>query len=79
MINHICAQLDDGVDTLLRVVGVLRRKNFDIQDVRWTDSRHLEIAIEAKVGCGAKEAKQQMEKLVGLRSVVVREEKGRVR
>lgn len=73
MVNHIMAQMDEGVDALLRVVGVLRRKNFDIQDIHWSEDHRLEIAILSKDGCGGLEAKQQMEKLVGLKSVVVRE------
>lgn len=69
--NKVHAKVDNGVDTLLRVVSVLRRKEFDISDVNLTNGTDLEITLHPDAVNDAMKAKSQMEKLVGLKDINV--------
>lgn len=79
MDKFLQANADYGVDTLLKVVGVLRRKEFLVSDVKMTSpseskSSKLEIRLENSTDINFDRAMAHLEKIIGLRDVMIREE-----
>lgn len=73
------ARVDNGVDTLLKVVGVLRRKEFDVSDVSMTSlseskSSNLLIRLGGQTEKTFFRAKEHLEKIVGVSEIVILEE-----
>lgn len=76
MERFLQANADHGVDTLLKVVGVLRRKSFSVKDVKMTSSQkyaQLEIWLNPNNALEFDRAKAHMEKIIGLRDVEIME------
>lgn len=74
--EKLYVEVDNGVEALLRVVGVLRRKDFDVVSVNLQstgdqDLSDLYITLDEKFNLGAENAKNQMEKLFGVHSVKI--------
>jgi len=79
MEKFLQANADHGVDTLLKVVGVLRRKEFLVRDVKMTSPPQercskLEIRLEQKTDLTFDRAIAHLEKIIGLRDLRIREE-----
>lgn len=79
MEKFLQANADYGVDTLLKVVGVLRRKEFVVSDVKMTSpseskSSKLEIRLGDETENNFDRAIAHLEKIIGLRDVMVKEE-----
>lgn len=73
MRTQVTAKLDDGVNTMLRVVGTLRRKEFGILDVEMKDledraGSELTITLDGD-GNLTKRAMNQMEKVYGVNNI----------
>lgn len=78
MDKYLLANADHGVDTLLKAVGVLRRKAIKIHDVKMTSVpeqvyAQLEIHLEQTTDHAYMQALAQLNKIVGLRDVQIRE------
>ncbi len=74
MNNKVYAKAVDGMDGLIRVIGVLRRKEFDVQDVilkKSEDSEfsNLVITIDAQNQTAMKRAVNQIEKIMNVYDV----------
>jgi len=78
MEKFLQAKADHGVDSLLKVVGVLRRKEFSVCDVKMTSPPNacsrLEIRLEDASDFSFNRAMAHLEKIVGIRDVEVMEE-----
>ncbi len=73
MRTQVTARLDDGVNTMLRVVGTLRRKEFGILDVEMKDlsgkaGSELTITLNGD-GDQSLRAVHQMEKVYGVKNI----------
>lgn len=73
MRTQVTAKLDDGVNTMLRVVGTLRRKEFGILDVEMKDLKdragsELTITLDGD-GNLTRRAMNQMEKVYGVNNI----------
>ncbi len=73
MRTQVTAKLDDGVNTMLRVVGTLRRKEFGILDLELKeleDRAQSELTITLS-GDGelTRKAMYQMEKVYGVNNI----------
>ncbi len=73
MRTQVTAKLDDGVNTMLRVVGTLRRKEFGILDLELKeleDRAQSELTITLS-GDGelTRRAMYQMEKVYGVNNI----------
>ncbi|AHM56230.1 hypothetical protein EAL2_c09310 [Peptoclostridium acidaminophilum DSM 3953] len=68
MERMLSLKVESGMETLLRVVGVLRRKEFDIKNLQMDFSQcggsSLLITLNDSEKQGLKQAIKQMEKLV---------------
>ncbi len=78
MERFLQANADHGVDTLLKVVGVLRRKEFGVSDVKMTSPKEsiyskLEIHLDQNNDQMLNKALAHLEKIVGLRDVRIEE------
>lgn len=78
MERFLQANADHGVDTLLKVVGVLRRKEFGVSDVKMTSPKEsiyskLEIHLDQNTDQVLNKALAHLEKIVGLRDVSIEE------
>lgn len=78
MERFLQANADHGVDTLLKVVGVLRRKEFGVSDVKMTSPKEsiyskLEIHLDQNTDQVLNKALAHLEKIVGLRDVRIEE------
>jgi acetolactate synthase-1/3 small subunit len=73
MRTQVTAKLDDGVNTMLRVVGTLRRKEFGIVDVEMKDLKDkagTELTITLDGDCDlTQRAMNQMEKVYGVNNI----------
>ena len=73
MRTQVTAKLDDGVNTMLRVVGTLRRKEFTVVNVEmkdFTDKAGSELTITLKGDDDlTKRAMNQMEKVYGVNNI----------
>ncbi len=73
------ARVENGMDDLMRVLNVLRRKRFCVKSVNLNEklnsyNSNLTIRIAEKYDLGAEQAKNQMEKLVNVHEVTKIEE-----
>jgi len=73
MRTQVTAKLEDGVNTMLRVVGTLRRKEFGILDVEMKDlddraGSELTITLNGD-GDQTLRAVHQMEKVYGVKNI----------
>lgn len=79
MERFLQAKAEHGVDTLLKVVGVLRRKEFSVSDVKMTSPPNacsmLEIRLQDSNDLIFNRAMAHLEKIVGIRDVAIMEEK----
>jgi acetolactate synthase-1/3 small subunit len=78
MERFLQAQADYGVDTLLKVVGVLRRKEIGVTDVKMTSLpesvySRLEIHLNENSDLMMDKAIGHLEKIIGLRDVRIGE------
>jgi len=68
MCRTYCIMADDGAESLLRIVGMLRRKEFDIKNLQMDFSQcgasSLLITLNEGEKQGLKQAIKHMEKLV---------------
>lgn len=79
MVRCLNARVDNGVDTLLKVVGVLRRKEFDVSDVSMTslsesNSANLLIRLGEQTEKNFSRAKDHLEKIIGVSEIQILEE-----
>ena len=78
MERFLQAKADHGVDTLLKVVGVLRRKEFMVSDVKMTSPPNACSQLEIRLGDATEvsctRAVAHLEKIVGIRDIVMMEE-----
>ena len=79
MERMICATVENGVESLLRVVGTLRRKEYDIQDVSMRfleQDNYSEIVIKLLENkkLNVDGAMNQMKKIVSVLDVNLIEE-----
>lgn len=73
------AKVDNGVDTLLKVVGVLRRKEFDVSDITMTSlseskSSNLLIRLGGSTDKTMSKAMEHLEKIIGVSDIQILEE-----
>lgn len=73
------AKVDNGVDTLLKVVGVLRRKEFDVSDITMTSlseskSSNLLIRLGSSTDKTMSKAMEHLEKIIGVSDIRILEE-----
>lgn len=74
MSNTVSARVDNGLEVLLRVVGVLKRKRFNIkslnmEEIKDSSYASLVITFDDELSVGAQRAISQMEKLVDVHEV----------
>jgi acetolactate synthase regulatory subunit len=74
MTKVIHADLDAGIDSLMRVLGVMRRKDYQVTDVRFSDCCEAEktsvaITMLERVDKEAVTAGIQLEKIFGVSNV----------
>jgi len=78
MEKFLQAKADHGVDTLLKVVGVLRRKEFTVSDVKMSSPPNACSKLEIRLGDSSElsfsRAMAHLEKIVGIRDVELMEE-----
>lgn len=73
------AKVDNGVDTLLKVIGVLRRKEFDVSDITMTSlseskSSNLLIRLGSSTDKTMSKAMEHLEKIIGVSDIRILEE-----
>ena len=73
------AKVDNGVDTLLKVVGVLRRKEFTVSDVTMTsltESKFSDVLIKLDGSTDKifSRAMEHLEKIIGVTDIQILEE-----
>ncbi|WP_066507199.1 ACT domain-containing protein [Abyssisolibacter fermentans] len=71
MQKTIKAQLKNGLDSLVRVTNILRKKEFNIKDISMTSTSNrccsdLIITIYENEGLGVKQVINQMEKIIDI-------------
>ncbi|SHJ62099.1 ACT domain-containing protein [Paramaledivibacter caminithermalis] len=71
MDKKLLCRVDSGLEALIRVVGLLKRKRFDIRSVNLEEIENsqysnLEITLKDGLEHGIKQAINQMEKLVNV-------------
>ncbi|MCT4564627.1 MAG: ACT domain-containing protein [Maledivibacter sp.] len=74
MEKKLSCRVDNGLETLIRVVGLLKRKRFDIRSVNMegienSQYSNLEITIRDGLNLGVNQAINQMEKLVNVHEI----------
>lgn len=72
--KKLSCRVDNGLETLIRVVGLLKRKRFDIRSVNMegienSQYSNLEITIRDGLNLGVNQAINQMEKLVNVHEI----------
>lgn len=75
MNNRVHARVDNGVEVLLRVVGLLKRKRFNIKSINMEEIKdshysNLVITFEDDLNNSVTRAISQMEKLVDVHEVM---------
>ena len=70
----VSARVNAGLDALIRVMGVLRRKTFQIRDVHMVPSEHLgysdlRFTLEERGAYSAEQAVHFMNKLEDVRDI----------
>lgn len=76
MDHKIAAKVSDGMESLIRVMGVLRRKEFCVTDVtlnKLDDSEYsdLFITLAGNSQSAAKEAANLMEKIISVNDIKI--------
>lgn len=74
MEKKVLCRVDSGLETLMRVVGLLKRKRFDIKSVNMEEIKNsrfsnLEIILTDEFNLGFEQAINQMEKLVNVHDI----------
>ncbi len=74
MEKKVLCRVDSGLETLVRVVGLLKRKRFEVRSVSMEEIKNsnfsnLEIILKDEFNLGFEQAIQQMEKLVSVHDV----------
>lgn len=74
MEKKVLCRVDSGLETLVRVVGLLKRKRFEVRSVNMEEIKNsnfsnLEIILKDEFNLGFEQAIQQMEKLVSVHDV----------
>lgn len=72
--KKLSCRVDNGLEALIRVVGLLKRKRFDIRSVNMEEIENsqysnLEITIWDELNLGVNQAISQMEKLVNVHEI----------
>jgi len=72
--KKVLCRVDSGLETLMRVVGLLKRKRFDIKSVNMEEIKNsrfssLEIILKDEFNLGFEQAINQMEKLVNVHDI----------
>jgi len=72
--KKVLCRVDSGLETLVRVVGLLKRKRFEVRSVSMEEIKNsnfsnLEIILKDEFNLGFEQAIQQMEKLVSVHDV----------
>lgn len=70
------AEIDAGIDSLMRIIGTLRRKDFNIVEVELRNSpdsgkTSVAITLEERVDEEATSARNYMEKIFGVRNITI--------
>ncbi len=70
----VSARVNEGMDALIRVMGVLRRKTFQIRDVHMVPSEHLgysdlRFTLEERGAYSAEQAVHFMNKLEDVQDI----------
>lgn len=68
MEKKVVCQIENGIDSLMRVVGLLKRKQFDIKKVNMINNENtgyslLEITLLENIRLSAMNAMHQLEKI----------------
>jgi len=75
MLKKIYASTDYGIDSLVRVVGTLRRKEFDIVGVSMDsiseETSELCITLREHAKLNAEYAKYQLEKIIDIENIQI--------
>ncbi|WP_026895298.1 ACT domain-containing protein [Clostridiisalibacter paucivorans] len=71
MDKKVCVRVDNGLDVLMRVVGVLKRKRFQVKGVNMENLEdanfaNLTIILEENMELTAEKCINQMKKLVNV-------------
>ncbi|WP_432665978.1 ACT domain-containing protein [Wukongibacter baidiensis] len=74
MEKKVLCRVDSGLETLVRVVGLLKRKRFEVRSVNMEEIKNsnfsnLEIILKDEFNLGFEQAIKQMEKLVSVHDV----------
>lgn len=74
MEKKVLCRVDSGLETLVRVVGLLKRKRFEIRSVNMEEIKNssfanLEITLKDEFNLGFEQAINQMEKLVSVHDI----------
>ncbi|WP_432402348.1 ACT domain-containing protein [Wukongibacter sp. M2B1] len=74
MEKKVLCRVDSGLETLVRVVGLLKRKRFEIRSVNMEEIKdssfaNLEITLKDEFNLGFDQAINQMEKLVSVHDI----------
>lgn len=74
MEKKVLCRVDSGLETLARVVGLLKRKRFDIKSVSMEEINNsrfsnLELILKDEFNLGFEQAINQMEKLVNVHDI----------
>ncbi|MCG8539585.1 MAG: ACT domain-containing protein [Clostridia bacterium] len=74
MEKKVLCRVDSGLETLMRVVGLLKRKRFDIRSVNMEEIKdssfsNLEIILRDEFNLGFEQAISQMEKLISVHDI----------
>lgn len=74
MEKKLLCRVDSGLETLIRVVGLLKRKRFDVKGVNMKEINNssfsnLEITLNDELNFGIEQAINQMEKLLNVHEV----------
>lgn len=72
--KKLSCRVDNGLEALIRVVGLLKRKRFDISSVNMekienSQYSNLEITIKDELNLGVNQAINQMEKLMNVHEI----------
>lgn len=70
----ICAKIDEGIDGMIKAVGTLRRKEFEILEVFMSEKNketELKIVIEDSNDTNAEKALNHLKKIYGIREVKI--------
>lgn len=74
MEKKVLCRVDSGLETLARVVGLLKRKRFDVKSVSMEEIKNsnfsnLELILKDQFNLGFEQAINQMEKLTNVHDI----------